>query len=742
MAYNATRNGDELEQAQSQARNNNNNTKNIRNAASVAATFGVPHAKGVQVADRLSHGKASEILGKGLTAVNRIVPGGGIIQYASNELSESGVSDVAGSAAEIKNRTNSRSGGEGQSLPSSVCPSTTTEGISRKSSLDDSSENDNKDENQKAGGSGSFFTSKVAKIVIILLLPVFLLFLAFFFVIASITNIIGDFEDAIGINEITGGETGDISFTAGTSEQAEFYNRVNTLKLRYQAQGKYVDTLKIIAVFHVLERNGANIDYNKMDVGKLDEIANSMFEGNIYSESTFKNNLISFIIPKYLPNSSQKAKEEIVDEIFKYVDDYYDLIEKEAPTYSCSNNGSCSYDIKGFYIKGRGNVSQKIDISDLYVRLMQCGTADGHNYGGTFGQALYGEELVPFEKYILGVAYQEIGPDSPAEAIKAQMVAARSYILARPLDMGGWRTLKQENGRWVLQVASCTQDQVYCDPDRGCSSNDGQWGQVHSGLSYNTGFSRAPMAADSLLRIYASQTQGELLVNSQGYVVYAGYKQEEQNQFSALAKQGLNYKQILLQVYNQGTRNYGAANIQKSSCSGGKSNCVSSGEYVNWRQYSEPWASVKVGTSGNTIKGIGCLATSIAILIQKSGVQTNIENFNPGTFVEKLNVNDGFDGGLLKWGAVSRVVPSFQYVNSVSLSSALTKEQKFNKIREIVSVPGVYAVLEVSNGGHWVAVDSIDGNNVRMIDPGTNEVDLWSRYNYNTVKSIVYFKAV
>ena len=33
-----------------------------------------------------------------------------------------------------------------------------------------------------------------------------------------------------------------------------------------------------------------------------------------------------------------------------------------------------------------------------------------------------------FEKYILGVAYQEIGPDAPAEAIKAQMVAARSYI--------------------------------------------------------------------------------------------------------------------------------------------------------------------------------------------------------------------------------------------------------------------------------------------------------------------------
>ena len=34
---------------------------------------------------------------------------------------------------------------------------------------------------------------------------------------------------------------------------------------------------------------------------------------------------------------------------------------------------------------------------------MQCGSGNGHNYGGTFGQPLEGEELVPFEKYILGV---------------------------------------------------------------------------------------------------------------------------------------------------------------------------------------------------------------------------------------------------------------------------------------------------------------------------------------------------
>lgn len=144
------------------------------------------------------------------------------------------------------------------------------------------------------------------------------------------------------------------------------------------------------------------------------------------------------------------------------------------------------------------------------------------------------------------------------------MVAARSYILARHADMGGWRTLKQESsGKWVLQVAACTQDQVYCDPDQGCSSNDGQWGQVHSGLNHGSGFKRAAMASDSPLRTYANETAGEVLVNNQGYIIYSGYLQTEQNKFISLAKSGMNYKQILLQVYNQGSRNYGATSIQK-----------------------------------------------------------------------------------------------------------------------------------------------------------------------------------
>ena len=70
-----------------------------------------------------------------------------------------------------------------------------------------------------------------------------------------------------------------------------------------------------------------------------------------------------------------------------------------------------------------------------------------------------------------------------------------------------------------------------------------------------------------------------------------------------------------------------------------------SGEYVNWRQAGQSWSNIKIGNTNSTIGNIGCLVTSIAILIEKSGVPTpNIEPFNPGTFVEALNKNGGFDG--------------------------------------------------------------------------------------------------
>ena len=471
-----------------------------------------------------------------------------------------------------------------------------------------------------------------------------------------------------------------------------------------------------------------------------------MLLNNQYDENTFKNNLKNTIIPKYIPNST--STDNIVNEIIKYVSDYNDLVgstdvnanSSSSSSSNCVSTDTCNYSLKGFSISGKGNISESLNISNLYVRLMQCGIGNGHNYGGTFGKALENEELVPFEKYILGVAYHKYESGTPSEAIKAQMVADRSFILARHADLGGWRTLKKVNGRWILQAASCTQDRVYCDPDKGCSSNDAEWGMVHSGLNNASGYSKQPLSESSTLRSLAKEVAGEVVANKQGYVVYTNSNSTDWNKFVALANKGYNYKQILVEVYNQGNRNYGVSNLLKGRCSKTTS-CQASGDYASWRQDQGPWVNVRLGSSGRTIKQIGCLATSVAILIAKSGVQINVTPFNPGTFVEAMSKVGGFgSSGDMMYGPVSSVAPNFRYAGQVVVLGK-SESQKLTTLLGLLN-SGYYVVAEVkgNTGQHWVAVDSIQNGVINMMDPGTNATNMWKTYPSRNTSRFVYFK--
>ena len=170
-----------------------------------------------------------------------------------------------------------------------------------------------------------------------------------------------------------------------------------------------------------------------------------------------------------------------------------------------------------------------------------------------------------------------------------------------------------------------------------------------------------------------------------------------------------------------------------------------SGEYVNWRQAGQSWSNIKIGNTNSTIGNIGCLVTSIAILIEKSGVPTpNIEPFNPGTFVETLNKNGGFDErGNLYYGPISKVVPNFKYVGNVNLRGK-SRSEKLALITQYVNA-GYFVTEEVKGATpgnqHWVAVTVVNGNNVSMVDPASNQTDMWSAYEWSKSSQFNYFKA-
>ena len=72
----------------------------------------------------------------------------------------------------------------------------------------------------------------------------------------------------------------------------------------------------------------------------------------------------------------------------------------------------------------------------------------------------------------------------------------------------------------------------------------------------------------------------------------------------------------------------------------------------------------------------------------------------------------------------------------------MSRQDKLNTIKGIVNQPGVYAVAEVkgNTGQHWVAIDSVNGDTINMMDPGSNATDMWAQYNWANTSRIVYYK--
>lgn len=708
--------------------------------AAVGAYFGgAAGAKvGAKVGDAIGKSKIGQQLGKNL-AKNPLT------RKALSKANDSGALDVANKATDIATRDpKGGMGGVGSAgnTAANAAGSGSDSVLDKKpskpnflgNSKEDSSENKNPGSFQ-----GLLSGNIVVKAGVLSFAAGILFIVVILMIVAQGSGVITSYDDAFGVSSATGGMTGDVDYESSDPKAQAFFDRVADVKNSFQTQGKTFDPVYISAVYVVLNQHGAKLSYDDMSTAVITEIANAMFSGNSFSEETFKQNLINTIFPKYLSSEDSDTYEVMADEVFDYYDSYFSLIGATAS--NCASLGSCVYEIKGFYIEGRGNVAKSMSITDLKVRLMQCGGSYG---SGTWGEPLEGEELVPFEQYILGVAYQEIGPGAPDEAIKAQMVAARSFALARPTSMGNslGKKLEQENGQWILQMSSCVADQVYCNPNLGCSAmNDGeQYGTVRSGVDHGKKF-KDPMPADHKMRTLANETMGEVLVNDQGYVISANYASKIQNKFSELAKQGLNYKQILLQVYGN------AQDIDKMSCNTGSgSGCNSTGStgpYAGWKQGDPAWSTITIGNTNSTIGGVGCLVTSVSMLIAKSGVAVNVDgDFNPGTFVQKLNQVGGFQGANFVWGAVEKVAPNFQYVGK-SYVSGQSQQQKLSTLQGLLD-QGYYVVAEVkgNTGQHWVAIDGINGSTVLMMDPASQSTSMWQEYNWANTSQYAYFKVV
>ena len=82
-------------------------TQNVKNAADIAIASKNPYAmaagKAVKTADKLTGGKSSEALGKGLSKATNKMPAGKTMQDMLNKANESGLGDKLGQTARAAN---------------------------------------------------------------------------------------------------------------------------------------------------------------------------------------------------------------------------------------------------------------------------------------------------------------------------------------------------------------------------------------------------------------------------------------------------------------------------------------------------------------------------------------------------------------------------------------------------------------------------------------------------------------
>lgn len=731
-AYTANRRGNSDNKKNDANSNNNKNAQNVKKAADMAIASKNPYAvaagKAVKTADKLTDGKSSEALGNAAEKIKNKMPNNKATQDMFNKIKESG----------MKDRFNNASKMAGQESADTL---EEPEEKSASSFLKDRILDKKNKKSEEKEGEISVKVNAFIKKALPILIPVFAFFF-FLLLIVTIFNssVASDLDDALGASDAAGEQTDGSEYKASSKEAQEFYERINDVKLEMQSEGKTVKAVRVVAVYHIVNYYDNSVKYEDMSKSKIRKIANSMFEDNTYNEETFKDNLVNDILLDYFPDYSETKRKKLANEIINYAKNYEKLVEKyNNGSSDCAAQGTCTYKIKGFNT-GQGTITKEIEASNIKVRLMTCGDLGR-------GKSIPGEELVDFEKYVTGVVYGELGTGNKAEAYKAQAVAARTYALVRPKAMGGAFGLKleEENGQWIIQIRNCTEDQVYCDPDQGCSTTttagnaDTTGATIFSGATTKSYTIKKALPEDSDLRTAVSSVMGQVLVDANGYLVNSGYDSSVQNKWISLAASGLDYKQILISYYAV------ADKVVENSCNiNGSTTCsiLSSGPYANWKQYEGEWINVPIGSSGRTIRNIGCLVTSISMLVAKSGQPTTITgDFNPGTFVQALNSKGGFtSNGSLIWGTVTKIVPSFKYQGAVSVAG-MSKEQKLKKLQELLSNKNNYVVAEVkgNTGEHWVAIDGISNGSIVMMDPGSPSADLWAQYDWRNTSQFNYY---
>lgn len=163
-------------------------------------------------------------------------------------------------------------------------------------------------------------------------------------------------------------------------------------------------------------------------------------------------------------------------------------------------------------------------------------------------------------------------------------------------------------------------------------------------------------------------------------------------------------------------------------------------DYTRWKQYDPEWNQAEAwpqwaypGASLRTLGAGGCLVTSIAMLLRHYDViaETDLNAFNPWICNEALKAAGAFDSEAdLIYAYVENAYPGFSYQGWTGYDLPTLKS---------LMNDGYACIVQVSGSGgwyHYVAVNTIDGDNIVIMDPGSEATSLSA---YGAAHAILYF---
>lgn len=434
----------------------------------------------------------------------------------------------------------------------------------------------------------------------------------------------------------------------------------------------------------------------------------------------------------------------IIEDLYEIKDMFVDYVFENTVCTSSSISLGFS-DGKGI-IKGEPVVVLKDTTSANYSTIKNA-------------KSLYGTDTTPMPlgRYIMGVAYAEIGEYTKLEAnAKAIMIAAKSFLLGRSQPAGkdtigmGF-TPDYTDTNTIFYIRANPNDQDFCDIYEGCEG-DGIYSKKNRQNWTYENYKPALSSTDiANLEKWWNETAQEYIYDEDNQVFEGRYCSDygvcsfckqgsclAQNKAYYSAKNGNNYKTILFGsngaysdsrfVLFTGDPVSGGGSLSKVSV-----NCVgvTGGGctipddkfiYYSQRSYNDPNKDKFCGKN-TTISDSGCGTTSMAMIIANLTNETSITPIN--------TTQEAFEGGYCGEGIYGTSSGYFQaaakkYGLTLEIvSSGDTSEEADKKILDTLKSGGLI-IANVGNNwssvqsGHYLVIKGITADNKLIIaDPMT-----------------------